>query len=80
MIDRSRAGARCIARLDIPSPMEGESGVPKGSHGSIRYEMDNLKRDLVLVDWDNGIEVLVFPHEIEVMEEAERKLGNAHEE
>jgi hypothetical protein len=42
--------------------------LPRHSHGTIRYELDNLDRRLVFVDWDNGMTVLVFPHEIEVLE------------
>jgi len=36
----------------------------RGSRGTIRYELDNLDRRLVFVDWDNGMKVPLFPYEI----------------
>jgi hypothetical protein len=40
----------------------------KDTQGTIRYEIDNLDRRLVLVDWDQGFTVPVFPHEIAMLE------------
>jgi hypothetical protein len=40
----------------------------KDAQGTIRYEMDNLDRQLVLVDWDQGFTVPVFPNEIEIFD------------
>jgi hypothetical protein len=36
--------------------------------GTIRYGLENLGRQLVLVDWDMGKATLVFPNEIELLE------------
>jgi len=43
-----------------------EGDLPKDTHGTILYEIENLGRLLVLVEWDRGFTVPVFPHEIEV--------------
>ncbi|MBI3334900.1 MAG: hypothetical protein HY001_00170 [Candidatus Portnoybacteria bacterium] len=67
MIDRSRSGRRCRTLWQVDN-------LPRGSYGTIRYEMDNLERDLVFVNWDNGMEALVFPHEIEVLEKLETEV------
>lgn len=64
MMDYSRSGARCRTRYHI-NAVEGV--LPRHSRGTIRYELDNLGRRLVFVDWDNGMGVPVFPHEIEVL-------------
>lgn len=65
MIDRSRSGMRCRTLRYIPTR---EGILPRDSCGRIRYEMDNLDRDLIFVDWDNGMQVSVFPDEIEALE------------
>jgi len=36
------------------------------SYGTIRYEMENLDRHLVFVEWENGMSTPVFAHEIEL--------------
>jgi hypothetical protein len=36
--------------------------------------MDNLDRHLILVQWDQGFTVPVFPHEIEICAEEEARL------
>jgi hypothetical protein len=64
MIDRTRAGMRCRT-IRFVRTVEGD--LPKDAYGTIRYEMENLGRLLVLVEWDRGFIVPVFPHEIEVM-------------
>jgi hypothetical protein len=64
-MDRSRAGVRCRTRRQINTT---QGYLPRDSQGTIRYEIENLGRRLVFVDWDNGMSVFVFPHEIEVLE------------
>jgi hypothetical protein len=63
MIDRTRAGLRCRT-IRFVRTVEGD--LPKDACGTIRYEIENLGRLLVLVEWDRGFTVPVFPHEIEV--------------
>jgi hypothetical protein len=41
--------------------------VDRFTHGTIRYGMQNLGRDLVLVDWDTGRTNMVFPDDIEIL-------------
>lgn len=66
MIDRSKTGRRCRTN-QLVRTVEGD--LTKASTGTIRYEMENLGRSLVLVDWDRGFTVPVFPHEIEILAE-----------
>jgi hypothetical protein len=61
MINRTHAGVRCSTRI----PLRTVSGLlPRGSAGTVVYEMDNLGRQLILVNWDSGFSVPVFPDEI----------------
>ncbi len=62
MIDRTHTGFRCYTR-HLVRTVKGD--LPRESQGTIVYEMENLGRQLILVNWDNGISVPVFPNEIE---------------
>ncbi|MGE0824100.1 MAG: hypothetical protein AB7G75_32775 [Candidatus Binatia bacterium] len=64
MIDRKRAGRRCRT-IQFVRTVEGD--LARTAMGTIRYETENLGRSLVMVDWDQGFTVPVFPHEIEVL-------------
>jgi len=68
MIDRSRAGRRCRTN-QLVRTVEGD--LTRAATGTIRYEMENLGRNLVMVDWDQGFTVPVFPHEIELFADKE---------
>ena len=63
MIDRTHTGVRCHS-LRMLRTVKGN--LPRESPGTIVYEMDNLGRHLILVTWDMGITVPVFPNEIEL--------------
>lgn len=63
MIDRTHTGVRCYTR-SLLRTVEGV--LPRGSQGTIIYEMENLGRQLILVCWDIGISVPIFPDEIEL--------------
>ena len=67
MIDRTHAGLRCHTR-HLVRTVKGD--LPRESHGTILYEMENLGRQLILVNWDNGISIPVFPDEIEIESQA----------
>ena len=41
--------------------------ISRHTHGTIRYGLENLGRELVLVDWDSGKATLVFPDDIELL-------------
>ncbi|MGH7961167.1 MAG: hypothetical protein ACRERD_04980 [Candidatus Binatia bacterium] len=71
-MDHAHTGARCRALQHI-NTVKGT--LPRGSFGTIRYEMDNLGRRLVLVDWDTGISVPVFPPEIEMLLQEETQIA-----
>ena len=66
MIDRIHAGFRCHTR-HLLRTVKGD--LPRESQGTVAYEMDNLGRHLILVHWDTGISVPVFPDEIELQHE-----------
>jgi len=66
MIDRTHAGFRCYTRHPIRT-VKGD--LPRGSQGTVSYEMDNLDRHLIFVNWDKGMSVPVFPDEIELIHE-----------
>lgn len=72
MIDRTHSGCRCYVIHPLRT-VEGD--LPRGSQGVVVYEMDNLDRHLILVKWDNGLLVPVFPREINFAGEA---AGAAH--
>lgn len=61
MIDRTRAGMRCRT-LRFVRTVEGD--LPRDTYGTIRYETENLERRLIMVEWDKGFTVPVFPHEV----------------
>jgi hypothetical protein len=63
MIDRSRAGVRCHT-VRLLRTVQGN--LPRGSQGAVESETENLGRHLILVRWDNGFSVPVFPQEIEI--------------
>lgn len=71
MIDHSKKGTRCRI-IQFVRTVEGD--LPRNSQGTILYEMDNLDRHLVLVDWDRGFKIPVFPHEIELCSEEAMRL------
>lgn len=62
MLDRTHTGWRCRTQRLIRT-VKGD--LPRGSHGTIVYETENLGRQLIFVSWDTGISVPVFPDEIE---------------
>ena len=63
MIDRTQAGRRCYTR-HLVRTVKGD--LSRASYGTIVYQMENLGRQLILVNWDKGISVPVFPDEIEI--------------
>ena len=64
MIDTRRRGMRCraIKLIRIPAGM-----VTPSSQGTISYEIENLGRQLIHVQWDTGFSTYVFPDEIDIM-------------
>ena len=64
MIDRMLSGSRCRVVRAVPCP---GGAIHRHTHGTIRYGMENLGRELVMVDWDTGRATLVFPDDIELL-------------
>ena len=64
MVDRTYAGARCrtVRHINTYNGL-----LPRDTQGTIRYEMDNVDRRLVFVDWDNDMNILMFAEEIEIL-------------
>jgi hypothetical protein len=59
---------RCRARRNI----NGHQGlIWARTNCTIECEMDNLGRRLIKVQWDEGIEMYVFPNEIELTDTIE---------
>jgi hypothetical protein len=44
--------------------------VERFTEGRIRYVTENLGRFLVMVEWDRGGSTVVFPDELEIIDEA----------
>lgn len=63
MIDRTQRGCRCRTRHFVRT-VKGD--LPRGTPGTVLYAMENLGRRLVLVQWDSGMTVPVFPDEMEL--------------
>jgi len=38
------------------------------TEGIIQYEIENLGRKLIFVDWDNGLSSYVYPSEIAIID------------
>ncbi len=68
MIDTSLTGMRCRATKEIRSH---RGLVRRYSEGLIQYNMDNLGRHLISVQWDNGVIDYVYPAEIEIVGQEE---------
>ena len=64
MINRNFSGSRCRVIRHVPYP---GGAVHRFTLGTIRYEMENLGRELVMVNWDTGQATVVFPNDIELL-------------
>lgn len=73
MIDHTHTGWRCQTRYFLRT-VKGD--LPRGAHGTIAYETENLGRQLILVNWDTGFTVPAFPDEIDVEGPAAKALNN----
>jgi hypothetical protein len=65
MIDTKRRGFRCRAK----KMLRGHAVVIEvDSQGTIVHELENLGRQLILVQWEGGPSLYVFADEIEIMD------------
>jgi hypothetical protein len=63
MIDRKRKGMRCGAKNMIRTR---DVTIQPANQGTIVYEMENLGRRLILVQWDGGPSTYAFPDDVVV--------------
>jgi hypothetical protein len=64
MIDTTKEDMRCYAKQLIGS----HAGiVAPSSRGTIAYEIEDLERQLICVEWTRAFSVYVFADEIETM-------------
>ena len=63
MVDRTHTGLRCRVVRHL-STRDGL--LRRDTYGTVQYEVDNLDRHLVFVEWDNGMDTPVFAQEIEI--------------
>jgi hypothetical protein len=73
MIETSLTGMRCRATKEIRSY---QGLVKRYSEGIIQYDLDNLGRHLVSVQWDNGVIDYVYPREIEILGREDERAFN----
>jgi hypothetical protein len=72
MIESSLTGMRCRAMR----PVRSHRGlIRRSTEGTIRYDMENLGRHLISVQWDGGVTDYVFPSEIEIIAGEARSLS-----
>jgi len=63
---------RCQAKHSI----RGHQGlISAQTRGTIEAEIDNLDRRLIAVRWDNGLQMYVFPDEIEIEDTLSDRIG-----
>ena len=62
MIDLSTHGLKCRAVRDI---RDYQGVVSVSAEGTIEYEVENLGRHLINVQWDNGVRLNVLADDIE---------------
>ena len=73
MVDTSLTGMRCRTTREIRSY---QGLVRRYSEGFIQYNMDNLGRHLISVQWDNGVIDYVYPTEIEILDQGDESAFN----
>jgi hypothetical protein len=61
MVYRTHIGMRCET-LQMVRTVRGD--LPRGSQGNVINEIENIGRHLIVVQWDSGITIPVFPNEV----------------
>ena len=62
MIDMKKTGMRCAAKKMIRNH---KATIQPANRGTIIYEVENLGRRLILVQWDDGSSSYAFPDEVD---------------
>jgi hypothetical protein len=63
MMDRTRAGSRCRTIRPI---VHHVGMIPRETAGTIRYETENIGRQLMRVDLDSGLGVMLLADDVDV--------------
>ncbi len=63
MMDRSLDGKRCRTIRPVP---HHAGYLPRRLEGTVRYQVENLGRTLLRVDFDSGTSVMVLPDDVAV--------------
>lgn len=75
MIDSTLAGTRCRATREIRTC---QGLIRRDTQGIIQYDMENLGRRLIRVQWDCGVIDYAYPLELEILVQEERSdIANA---
>lgn len=72
MIDYTRRGMRCRAVLFMRTTC---GSLRRGAEGIVCYEIDSVGKWQIVVEWDDGFIVPVFPEEIELVVEEKLYVG-----
>lgn len=64
MVESATAGTRCLATREIRTHL---GLIKRFTQGVILYDLDNLGRRLIYVQWDSGLAGYVYPVEIEAV-------------
>jgi hypothetical protein len=68
MINTSLEGSRCRATREIRT---SQGVIRRSTGGVIQYDMENLGRHLIRVQWDCGMIDYAYPMEIEILGQTE---------
>jgi hypothetical protein len=72
MMNTALTGMRCRATKEI----RGHQGlIRRFTEGTILYDLANLGRHLISVDWDNGLTDYAYPFEIEIINDEYPLIG-----
>lgn len=66
MMDRSLDGRRCRTIRPVP---HHAGYLPRRLEGTVRYQVENLGRTLLRVDFDTGTSVMVLPDDVALDDE-----------
>jgi len=65
VIDLSTHGLKCRAVREI---RDHQGMINASAEGTIQYEVENLGRHLINVQWDNGLRLNVLADDIEIID------------
>lgn len=65
------SGLRCRASRPIAHP---RGIVRRATEGTVRSTRENIGRQLITVDFDSGEKLVLFPHEIELVDDSSSEM------